>query len=220
MQTYKIKRLFGELKIDADWNKKQWQGVKSQKLKNFMGPKPEHFPDTEFKMLYDDENIYVIFKVDDNYIKATAKAPQEKVCCDSCVEFFFTPGQDISQGYFNFETNCGGTILVRHQISRENNQRPLSIADIDKMDISHSLPKLIENELNHPQTWTLEYRLPVSILKNYTNVHKPASGVKWRANFYKCADGTSHPHWLTWEVIDNPLPDFHRPEFFGEIIFE
>lgn len=220
MKTYKVKKLDRELKIDADWNKKQWQGIESQKLKNFMGQKPEHFPNTEFKMLYDDANIYVIFKVEDNYIKAVAKGYQASVCQDSCVEFFFTPGINISEGYFNLETNCGGTILMYHQVSRGQHCKPLMAAELDNVEISHSLPNLIENEITQPTTWTLEYRLPISILENYANVQKPASGVTWLANCYKCADKTSHPHWLTWEVVDKPSPDFHRPEFFGQIVFD
>lgn len=220
MKTYKVKKLNGTIKIDADWSKKQWQGIESQKLTNFMGQKPEHFPNTEFKMLYDDANIYVIFKVDDNYIKAVAKAHQASVCCDSCVEFFFTTGQDISQGYFNLETNCGGTMLLHHQIACRQHCRPFIATELDKVEISHSLPNLIEKEITVPMTWTVEYRLPLNILESYAKVQKPASGIKWRANFYKCADLTSYPHWLTWEVVDRPLPDFHRPEFFGQIVFE
>ena len=41
-----------------------------------------------------------------------------------------------------------------------------------------------------------------------------------RANFYKCGDKTAHPHYLSWSPIDTPKPDFHRPEFFGELILK
>jgi len=39
------------------------------------------------------------------------------------------------------------------------------------------------------------------------------------ANFHKCADDTNAPHFLSWNPIDTPAPDFHRPEFFGELYF-
>jgi hypothetical protein len=42
---------------------------------------------------------------------------------------------------------------------------------------------------------------------------------KIMGNFYKCADETISPHYLSWNPIDAPAPDFHRPEFFGEIHF-
>jgi hypothetical protein len=47
----------------------------------------------------------------------------------------------------------------------------------------------------------------------------PAPGVRWRANFYKCAEHNSHPHWLMWAPIDFPKPNFHLPEFFGTLEF-
>ena len=31
------------------------------------------------------------------------------------------------------------------------------------------------------------------------------------------ADGTILPHYLSWNPIETPKPDFHRPEFFGEL---
>jgi hypothetical protein len=34
-----------------------------------------------------------------------------------------------------------------------------------------------------------------------------------------CADATSHPHWLSWSPANLSEPDFHRPEFFGTLVF-
>ena len=40
-----------------------------------------------------------------------------------------------------------------------------------------------------------------------------------KANVYKCGDKTEHPHYLAWNRVEAPAPDFHRPECFGEMIF-
>ena len=48
----------------------------------------------------------------------------------------------------------------------------------------------------------------------------PTEDTLWRANVYKCADKSSHPHWLTWNRVDRVKPDFHRPEFFGTLVFK
>ncbi len=52
-------------------------------------------------------------------------------------------------------------------------------------------------------------------------------GIEWKdtpvelmGNFYKCADRTSSPHFLSWAPISTPEPDFHRPEFFSKIILD
>ena len=45
------------------------------------------------------------------------------------------------------------------------------------------------------------------------------AGQTWRANFYKCADASVFPHWLTWSRVGLPEPDFHQPAFFGTLEF-
>jgi len=217
---YEIHKRTEPIVIDADWDKPQWQRTKPLDIKFFMGDTPKHLPKTKAKLLYDNDNIYVIFQVEDRYVRAVATEYHGSVWEDSCVEFFFTPGLDISDGYFNIETNCIGTILFNHQIQRGQNQQKLSARQLDQVEIATSLPRrTIEPEIKEPVTWTLEYRLPLRILEDYCNLTKPAPGVKWRANFYKCADKTSYPHWLTWSHIDKPQPDFHRPEYFGTLEF-
>lgn len=219
-QTYKVHKLTELMDIDANWNKPQWNKAKPLDIKLFMGDKPEHLPKTQVKLLYDDDNIYVIFRVEDKYVRALANQLNGNVWEDSCVEFFFTPGLDISDGYFNVEANCIGTILSAHQISRDQDRKMLTSQQLEQIEIATSLPRrIIEPEIKEPLTWILEYRLPLKILEDYYKLTNPAPGVNWKANFYKCADKTSHPHWLTWSYIDKPQPDFHRPEYFGTLEF-
>ncbi|AQQ09217.1 hypothetical protein L21SP3_01018 [Sedimentisphaera cyanobacteriorum] len=219
-KTYSVKRINEPLEIDAKWNKPFWQNIDPLTVAQYMGDKPEFIPKVKAKLAYDQENIYVIFKVDDRYVKAEAEGYNSPVCLDSCVEFFFTPSDNIKDGYFNLETNCAGTILMYHQLERGVEAKPMSEAKLDQIEIAHSIPGLVKEEIKKPLTWTLEYRLPLSILESRSALTKPASGTIWKANFYKCADNTSNPHWLTWSFVDKPYPDFHRPEFFGTLIFE
>jgi len=219
--TYQVKRLTEPMRIDGDWNKPVWQKVEPLELTHFMGDRPEHFPKTQAKLLYDDEAVYVIFRVEDRYVRAVAERHQDPVCLDSCVEFFFVPGTDPAAGYFNLEMNCGGTMLFHFQIIPRKDSVPLEPCDLERIEVAHSLPRNVDPEIVEPMTWTVEYRLPTDILAAYCpTAARPAPGGTWRANFYKCADKTSHPHWLTWSFVDHPRPDFHLPRFFGTIEFK
>lgn len=219
-KKYEVARASGAVELKGNWDGGAWAGVEAIDVKHFMGDEPEHQPKTQAKVLYDDDFVYVIFRVEDKYVRAVAQKYQDSVCQDSCAEFFFTPGEDISAGYFNIEMNCGGTLLFYHQKSRGVEERAVSDADCDKVEIFHSEPKIIDPEKQGPTTWIVEYKVPVEVLAKYASVTKPAPGVTWRANFYKCADLTSKPHWLTWSVVDKPEPDFHVPEFFGTLEFK
>jgi len=184
-----------------------------------MGERPKHRPRTQAKALYDDRYVYVIFRVEDRYVRAVAQEYHGPVWKDSCVEFFFRPGDDLSLGYFNLEVNCGGTALFHYQKVPRENVRIVDMADMQQIEIAHSMPRIVEPEIIRPTIWTIEYRIPLAVLEKYCKVAQPRRGVIWRANFYKCADETSHPHWLTWSAVDNPTPDFHLPQFFGILEF-
>jgi len=218
-KTYEVQKTSLKPEIKGLWDGSVWENVTPIKINNYMGTAPQHKPDTQAKLLYDEDYLYVIFKVQDNYLLATAENFQDSVCQDSCVEFFFTPSQDITTGYFNIETNCGGTMLFRHQLTQGHAENEITPEDFSKIQIYHSEDKIINPQRNIPTTWIVEYKLPFNFLSKYTQMDKPESGVKWRANFYKCADATSKPHWLTWSVVDNPKPQFHLPEFFGTLLF-
>jgi hypothetical protein len=206
--------------INAEWDKKYWNKTTAISLDHYMGDKPKHFPKTRIKLRYDKDNIYVIFNVKDKYVKAVEKEINGKVWHDSCVEFFFCPGLDIERGYFNFEANCKGVFLFQYHVDNGKKSGFVSMADCNNVKISHSLKRNVVQETIEPLNWSLEYCIPISVLKKYMKVDVPGPGVRWRANFYKCADKSSHPHWLTWAFVDFPKPKFHLPEFFGWLHFE
>jgi hypothetical protein len=215
------RRINEKLTLDADWLNPVWRGVEPITLELYMGQEPSHRPLTQVKLGWDKDNVYVIFRVEDRFVRAVADRHQEMVCLDSCVEFFFTPGNAVSNGYFNLEVNCIGTILMYHQAARGQNVRAVAAEDLNAIRIATSLPQgqCIDPELARTTVWTVAYALPWRMLAQYAPVSAPAAGTNWRVNFYKCADKTSQPHWLTWSKIPLPKPDFHQPTYFGTLTF-
>ena len=217
---YKVQKLSEQPEINAVWDKMPWSGIEPIQIKQFMGDKPDHFPFTQAKVAYDNTAIYVIFRVEDKYVKAVAGKNQGPVYLDSCVEFFFSPEDGIKEGYFNLEMNCGGTMLFHHQMEPRTKQTLLSEQHIQQVEVATTLPEIVDPEIVEDTTWIVEYRIPFSVLSNYHSFPNPEAGSVWRANFYKCADKTSHPHWLTWSPIDFPRPNFHLPQYFGILEFQ
>lgn len=217
---YRVPRMKDNRSIDADWNKPAWKDVPPVTLEYYMGAEPTHQPKAQARVAYDDDAIYLIWKVEDNYVRAIYTKHQQDVWRDSCAEFFFTPGGDPAErGYFNLETNCAGVKLFGIHVPESNGKR-LSADEFASIATASSLKGPIEPEIEKPTTWTLEYRIPLGLLEKYTKIERPKPGVTWRANFYKCADDSSHPHWLTWSPVTDHEPAFHRPKYFGILEFE
>ncbi len=218
--TYRVKRMKDNSTIDADWNKAAWKGVTPLTLEYYMGEEPAHQPKVQARVAYDDHDLYIIWKVEDNYVLARRTKHAQDVWRDSCVEFFFTPGGDPGdKGYFNLETNCTGVKLFGVHVASSKDEK-FTAEDIASIVSANSLQGPIEPEIAKPTTWTLEYKIPLSLLEKFTKIEHPKPGVTWRANFYKCADDSSHPHWLTWSPITHGEPSFHRPLYFGSMTFE
>ncbi len=205
---------------NSSWDESPWKEISSLVIGNFMGRRPDHFPKAEVRILYDTKALCLMFRVEDRYVRAVARADQDAVYKDSCVEFFFTPGSDLSLGYFNLEMNCGGTMLFHFQPRPRENRIVIPASECARIKRGHSLPRIMDPEIQEPVTWTIAYQIPFDLLEKYCPVVKPGPEAEWLVNFYKCGNDTSHPHWLTWAPIDLPKPDFHCPGFFGTLVFE
>ena len=87
-----------------------------------------------------------------------------------------------------------------------------------KIKIYHSLPVVVDPEISEPVEWTIGLTIPHSVFEPYVGPIGKLSGQRWRANFNKCADGSSHPSCVTWNKVTER--NFHRPWEFGELRFE
>ena len=129
---------------------------------------------------------------------------------DSCVEVFIQDPEDGN--YYNFEINALGKVLACTGPDRHNRTpRPVEeMEDILRFSQVEGGP--IEEEGIH--TWRVGVIIPFYLI-GIDPENLPGS---IRANFYKCGDKTAHPHYLSWSPVETLRPDFHRPEFFGELI--
>jgi hypothetical protein len=219
-QLYKVKRVNDKIEINGDWNKDVWNQTTSLEIANDNKWEMNYKPKTEVNLLYDDSFIYLIYRIEDQFVKCVTDKINGPVWRDGCVEFFFSPNVKEPDKYFNLEINCGGTALMSYKKIPKVEKISVSEDDIKQIKIFSSMPGIIEKEITEPVTWVLELALPIKILQNYSDISLPRTGIKWKANFYKCAENNSHPHWLSWTEINSDKPNYHQPLFFGEIEFE
>ncbi len=179
-----------------------------------------HRPETTFRVLCDGGSLYVRFDVRDRYVRSVQTAYQAPVCTDSCVEFFVQPKPGT--GYFNFEVNAGGTLLLYYvedptRIGKGLTKfTPVPEEWGRRIEVRSSLPRVVDPEIEAPVAWHVAYGVPLALFEHYVGPVGTA-GTVWRANFYKCGDQTSHPHWVTWSPV--PELNFHLPACFGELAF-
>lgn len=220
---YTIHRAESLPPVTAAWDDRAWACADTLTIARFHPRSSGHHPHTQVRLLHDGQAIAVIFRVEDRFVVARNTEYQSPTHKDSCVEFFVKPIAD--RGYFNFEFNAIGTLLLWYV---EKPRGPDGVFEkytevskdlADTIQVHASLKGPIPNERPESIIWTISYRIPLALLERYTGPLAPLSGQTWRANFYKCADDSTHPHWGHWADIGERL-DFHQPDRFGEIVFE
>jgi hypothetical protein len=215
--SYEIKRASERPPLDGNWDAPVWKRANEAHVAVFHPAGSDHRPDVRVRVLYDSDALYVGFRVEDRYVQVRNTEYQSSVCGDSCAEFFVQPAG--APGYFNFEINGGGTMLLYYVTDPEDQGRTkVTSEDAATMEIFHSLPDTVEEEITDPITWILQYRVPFSLFENYVTPARPGAGDTWTGNFYKCGDRTSHPHWVSWAPVGDPL-NFHKPERFAPLTF-
>lgn len=170
-------------------------------------------PDSKFSITRSNNSLYIKFKISEYNLKALYSNDQEPVWEDSCVEFFCKKPQ--SDTYMNFEFNCIGTCVATTRKGRDLDVIPFSENQMKQIDRYPILYRQIFREKEGPGYWELTVRIPFQLL----GIEPSDIPDTLLGNFYKCADGVSTPHYVSWNPISTEHPDFHCPEFFGKICF-
>ena len=177
---------------------------------------PDTFPYCPKTSVEIDNNrdfLFLKFAVKGEQLRAVTVEDQGPVWEDSCVEFFCqVPGDNH---YMNFETNCVGAMVASRRLGRDEDVQPLPPEEMALIERKCSFPREVIEEKDGLFEWTVELKIPLSLI---FREKEPSFPLTLRANFYKCADKTKKPHFVSWQPIYLPNPNFHCPEFFGEIV--
>ena len=168
-------------------------------------------PAVGLRVARSEKYLAVSYEVCGPDLRATQMCDNGRNWEDSCCEFFVEAGDG---SYFNFETTCIGSVLMARGKGRGDRvQQPLETV---VRVIRHSTLERREYDIEGGEhSWKLTILVPFEIIGLDGNSLPESVG----ANFYKCGDLTAHPHFVSWNPIPTPNPDFHRPEYFGRLVF-
>lgn len=226
-----------------------WEGVPEINIDCFLWEDNDYKPETKAKLFYTDTHFHIFFKSYEDEITIKYFNMDEDVYKDSCVEFFIKPNPDKDDRYFNFEMNSIGTLLLGLGVDRHDRERIKLDNPFEVFGISTSVTKDTADSYNNQPSknkgsskncddtlskscnnsiksccnskfWTVEYSIPFTFIEKYFGKLDIGPGYRLEGNFYKCGDETKYPHYGCWNPIKISSPDFHRPEFFGDLVLE
>lgn len=214
MEKYNIKRI-KDIELN---NINFWNDIEKVNIDIYPWEENEYKPLTEVKLVYSYTRFYINFKVYEKKVETKYNNMNDPVYKDSAVEFFFNPNPEHDNRYLNFEINSSGALLLGIGSSRED--RVIINEEIfDEFNIKTTVYECIEADCDK-EYWKVTFEIPFNFIENYYGRVDFKCGKIVKGNFYKCGDQTKFPHFGCWSRIETPYPDFHRPEFFGELILQ
>jgi hypothetical protein len=177
-------------------------------------PNFSYKPKLSFRIGHIDKEIWLKYYVTEKNILARETRINGEVYKDSTVEFFISVD---GLNYYNFEFSCIGITHLAHGPGR-GNRNFVDPEIVKKIEIESSLGNKPFEEKKGNFEWEMMIRIPLECFA-FDKI-KTLSGLKATANFYKCGDETSEPHYISWNPIGTENPDYHCPQYFGKVQFE
>jgi hypothetical protein len=161
-----------------------------------------------FAIAHTDSAILLKYFIIDDVFASQERPVNSEVNRDNCVEFFIS----FSNGtYYNIEFNCLGIGKVGYGKSRTDREL-LEVNVVEEISVAKKLS--FKGDLFD---WEILLIIPKTVF--YHEKINSFAGMSCGANFYKCGDDLPNKDFLVWNNIVSNEPDFHKPEFFGQIVF-
>ena len=199
-----------------NWNRTEW--VELIQRRNREGGNRYK---SEFKVLYSETGIYILYRNEDRILKASFEEHFAELWHEDVVEAFFWTDES-SADYFEYE------------LSPLNYELPLIVTNLDG-ELIHWIPfansyhEESDRKTHHKTTiiggekrsgaeiegWIAEIFIPFKLMHPLKNIY-PESGTKWRANFYRIDydEGMTPYSWQPYET------NFHDYKNYGTLLFE
>lgn len=233
-KAYIAYRTLGPIKVDGKGDEISWQ--KTAFSEDFIDIEGEKKPkyQTNMKMLYNDEYLYVYAKMEEPHIWGTLKQRDTVIFYNNDFEIFIDPDGD-THNYYEFEVNALNTVWDLFLVKPYRESGPV----INSWNVRGLKSAVhIEGSLNDPEDedtyWSVEVGIPWQVLSE-ANVHKRIPENEfWRFNFSrvnwdfdlenglysrkKDENGKFLPEY-NWVWSPQWVVNMHEPEKWGYVFF-
>jgi len=218
LPRHAVRRAAGEVVIDGSLDDAGWEGTQplSALVHSNNGGAPTQ--ETEVRLCWDDECLYVAFACKDTDIWADFENRDDPLYDEEVVEVFLCPTGDLRH-YFEFEVNPLNTLFDAKVFNPEGDRKTMLVDrewNAARIRTSVRVSGVVNDRSSPDIGWIAELAIPFADL-GLTG--PPASGAVWRANFYRIERGAV-TEFTAWSPTYREPADFHVPACFGELVFE
>lgn len=218
-RMYDCFRTDAKIKIDGKLSEGVW--AKAAPSQPFMDIRGEGYPapvkDTWVKMMWDDENLYIGARLQEDNIVAKLTQRDTIIYHDNDFEVFLDPDGD-GQNYFEIENNARGVVFDLTLDKPYRSGGSFFIPwNCEGLQLAVSHDGTLNKTSDTDKAWYVEMAIPFKALQRDFN--RPQDYKVWRINFSRVqwlVPGQPEENWV-WSPTG--LVDMHMPERWGFLRF-
>jgi hypothetical protein len=202
----------------SDFTKAEiWTGITPLSIEEYKWVNNNYAPKVSVRVFHTDKFIYLYYHVPEDRITIRHTSFGSEVWKDSCVEFFLNPFPESSDDYVNMEFNALGVMLIGVGKDGDDSKRYyFKEKEVEGFQTVSSVKSPVIGNYES-KYWTLHVKIPKGFFeKRYGKVFTARKTI---ANFNKCGDESEFEHYGSWNAVASPTPNFHLPQYFGDVIF-
>lgn len=212
------------LVIDGKMDETAWAKTEARSFDYFYRiDKPDDKQNTMFRMLWDNENLYVFFQAEDKFITAREKKRDGQPYLDDCAELFLIPVPDSLNMHIGFELNL---YKASNDFIYFNNMYKNQSGIMKQYNPDFRVEVNIDGTMNDnsdiDKGWTMEMAIPLSNFTGVDTFFPVQEGSRWAFLAIRQdrndADGERRSTSTIFPIYDIEK-NVHQPNRFGLLEF-
>jgi len=177
--VYKVARAKGPIVADGKMDESSWNDAEAVSFNYFFRrDEPLDKQASKFRMLWDDQNLYLFYEFEDWSLTSRETAYDGRPYLDDCAEFFCLPVPDSLYMHFGFEVNITKAKYDYIVLWQLYNKRTIFIPDYNPAyEVGVTYDGTINNDKDKDKGWTMEFIIPLNVFKGFPT--RNLVGTKW-----------------------------------------
>ena len=220
LPTYQVLRTDQGIQVDGRLDEADWQrAAPIAFVMPWSDLENEDPQSTTARLLWDDDNLYIIYECVDPYLHAEVTEHDGAVYQEDAVEIFAAPNAAVPGNYYGYEMNINGTLLdyIAFRGGKERTKAIHSSWQSEGVVIATTYDGTLNDHSDIDQSWILEIAIPLDNFRHLDGQIPPQDGDQWRVGLNR-TKGYRGQFGL-WSDTGTPQADFHRANRFGILTF-
>ncbi|MEO9891413.1 carbohydrate-binding family 9-like protein [Aurantibacter sp.] len=178
---FKALKASEKIEIDGKSNETIWQKTESRTFDYFYNiVNPDDKQQTTIRMLWDDDNIYLFYDMQDHYLTARETKRDGEPYLDDCAEIFFITAPDSLDTHFGYELNLNKASNDFIYFNDFYDGKSIAFKKYDpdfKIEITHN--GTINDNSDIDVGWTMELAIPIANFGKLGEIVPIKTGNRW-----------------------------------------